>query len=391
MRKLLVIVMILLQAFALPAAEFAYHVFELRTEAEFSDGVFPASVVYQFDFPVKDLIEGSTTVVAARLDAGLDPRTLRQDPDDGSFYALDPDSVDFDLDYLAMYGEINLYIDQGFMHKERSDKDLFRLFASLDVRFEHAYDKLEWMSDSDHLDALFNYVVDGVKYYRFSGSSWTGAPELKGKRQNNTVSLSFAFTVDYLRETVTERDGVMFKSWLRWAPDFIPLSTGYSDFLASYNTLTVSKTLLSKDNKAWSEGLTWVSLVLDEEITYRYIWGDKVPAYIQGGELWEDAIVPNLRHVFTSMTTLTLYGPQLGVPDLYPDISLFIGLGWGLGKALNSKSSERYTEFVSCYGLRGELVLFNICEFFVEVGCVLDPAFNEEHYVKGRAGFQFGI
>lgn len=388
MRKLALSLLILLQVCALSAIGFGYHVFELHTEPEFSDGVFPSSVVYQFNFPMVNLVEGSESEVAARLDAGLDFRQLRQNPDDGSFYAENP--VDFDLDYMAMYGEISLFYSQGFLHKAAVDKDFITLYASFDVRFEHAYETLDWMSDSDHTDGLFKYVADdGSRVYRFSGSSWTGAPELKGKRQTTQLSLTFAFTMDYLREGVTDRDGVSFKSWWRWTPENAPLATGNSGFIASYNTVQLSKTLLYRGQAG--KDLSWVSIVLDDFLTYRILWGDKIPVYIQGGDIWGDSDVPNLQHAITNRLALTVYGPQVLVPDFYPSLTLFLDLGWGLGKAMNSKSDETYFEFVSSYGLRGELVMYNICSLFFELGCVVNPAFNEDHYVKGRAGFQLGI
>ena len=393
MRKLLIILLLLLQVLALPAISFGYHVFELRSEPEFSEGVFPSSVIYQFNFPVKDFIQGSSTAVAARLDAGLAFPTLRQDPDDGSFYAQEshPDHGAFDLDYTTMFGEINLFYSQGFMHKDKPDKDFLTVYAAIDARFEHSYDRLDWMTDSGHTDGLFHYVEDGVKTNRFPGSSWKGAPELKSDRTNTQFSITLSFTVDYLREETTERDGFKFTTWLRYAPEYLNFSSGKSDFIASYSTLQYSKTLLSKENKIWPKDLNWVSLVFDDILTYRVIFGDKVPVYIQGGDIWGDSDVPNLRNVFTNRAQVTLYGPQLYARDLYPDLTFFFDLGLGVGKALNSDSDKSYTEWVSSYGIRAEFVLYNICEVFFEIGCVLNPAFDDDRYVEWRAGFRLGI
>ena len=115
MTKRLFLVLILFTALLCPvsAIGFGYHIIEAKAEADFSAGIFPVALNYQFNFPVPDVIEGSSTELAFRLDNGLDIRKLRQHPDDGRF--LNEDNAGFPLEYMVLYDEFNLFYRQSMM------------------------------------------------------------------------------------------------------------------------------------------------------------------------------------------------------------------------------------------------------------------------------------
>lgn len=385
MRKSIAVILLSLVLSPLFSIGFGYHVFEVRTEPEFGAGVFPSSVMYQFNFPVPDLIEGSKTELAFRLDNGLVYRTLRQDPETGAIFAENPSLYDFPHDYTVHYDEFNLFFGQGFVDTGFSDQDLLTAFVSIDGRFEMAFERLSWMRDANETEGLF-WTKDGA--YRFpADGSWQGAPELSADRSVFQTSITLGLMFDYMRDMTTTRDGIRGGVYWRFAPDWMILTDGTASFFLSWNEVQLSKTLYSVPN---GKDRTWFSIVLDDYLKYRFIIGDKVPAYIQGGELWGPD-VPNAQNVITNRLAITFYGPQINSRDTYPSITLFWDYGWGLGKVLNTSSGERIAESVGSYGIRAEFVVFSIAKFYYEIGCSYDPVFREEAYVAQRFGFSVGI
>lgn len=383
-----ILIFIILSA-SLPAIGFGYHVFEIRTELEFGYGVFPSSVMYQFNFPMPDFIPGTKTELAFRLDNGLVYRHLRQNPDDGSFLALDPPS--YPTEYTVLFDEFNLFFGQGFVDTGFSDNDLITLFLSIDGRFENAYERLSWLSGPGEREGVFGYSDGSGWVDRFPGSSWIGAPELAGDRMMFQTSLTTGVVLDYMRDKVTRRDGVWFASYLRLAPDFMILNDGTGNFIASWNELKLSKTLFSVDNEKDYRDLSWVSIVLDNHTVYRYLFGDRVPQYILGGDIWGNSDVPAYDSVLTNRLSLTIYGPQINSRDTYPLIRIFWDFGVGFGHPLNSIHDDYGVETVGSYGVRAEFIIFDIAQLYYEIGCVYDPAFNEKVYVEQRFGFSVGI
>ena len=387
-RVLAVILLSVISMLSLSAIGFGYHVFEIRTEPDFAHGVFPSSVMYQFNFPMPDLIPGTKTVLAFRLDNGLVYRHLRQNPDDGSFLALDP--PDYPTEYTVLFDEFNLFFGQGFVDTEFSDNDLVTVFLSIDGRFENAYERLSWLSSPSETGGVFGYTTSSGWVDRYPGSSWIGAPELSGDRMMFQTSITAGVVVDYMRTRVTRRDGVRLGSYLRMAPDWMLLSDKTGNFLASWTELDLSKTLFAVEQTD-PRDLSWVSIVLDNHTEYRYLFGDRIPQYILGGDIWGDSDVPAFSSVLVNRLSLTVYGPQINSRDTYPLIMVFWDFGIGFGEPLNSLNRSSGVETVGSYGFRAEFIIFDIAKLYYEIGCVYDPAFNEKVYVEQRFGFSVGI
>ena len=241
------------------------------------------------------------------------------------------------------------------------------------------------------MEGLFNTFGGGTKAERFPEASWVGAPELAGSRSMFQTSITAGLVVDWMDDDVTRRDGVRFGSYLRFSPSWMPLSTGDASFIVSWNELEASKTLYTVGQTGRTE-LSWFSVVLDDKLTYRYIFGDKVPSYIQGGDIWGRGDVPNAAHVLSNRLSLTFYGPQINSRDSYPSLTIFWDLGLGLGRVLNRGSVDEFiAETVGSYGIKVEFIIFGIIELYYEIGCSYDGAFNEDSYVEQRFGVTVGI
>lgn len=373
---------------------FGYHILEIRTTPDFGKGIFPTSLKYQFNFPVPDIVPGSKTIFTFRLDNGLEYRQLRQRPDDGAIYAKNPEyivadgfSENFDRIYSVQFDEFNLLFSQGFLHTDFANEDMLTAQVSIDGRFENAFEKLTWLYDANHMEGVF---YKGIGDIRFENSSWVGAPELIGNRSVFQLSLTFDFEFNMLRDRVTRKDGVKARTSFRYNPSWLQLfGDTTASFMLSRNEVDAAFTLFAVKQNGRRD-TTWISAVIEDNFTYRYIKGTKSPAYIQGGHIWGTQ-APNAEHVFTNRLSLTLYGPQINSYDCYPSISGFVDIGFSLGKVLNTSSNEDIKEFAGSVGFNVKFIIFNIVNFYYEFGYVFNPVFSEEKYTKQSFGFSVGI
>lgn len=387
MKNLFVVLSLLIVvSSSLFAIGFGYHVLEVRSMPEFGEGVFPTSVLYQFNFPFPDLIPGSKSALAFRLDNGLEYRNLRQNPETGDLYAIT--GVDHITEYSVLFDEFNLIFSQGVVHSSFSSDDMLTFSFSIDGRFENAYERLSWMDGPDNTDRVFfKKNESGGWENRFS--SFSGVPELVGDRSLFQTTMSFGFDFNLMKDEITRRNGIKLSSWVRWAPEWMPMTDKTGLYLLSWTNLKLSYTPFAiKQNDP--RNLSWFSAVIDNSTTYRYIMGEKVPQYIQGGEIY-GTISPNSEHVITNRLALTLYGPQINSRDCYLSVTGFWDIAYSFGNVLNKLESLKISELSGSVGFRASFMIFNVAELFYEIGYVYDPVFSEEKYSSQKFGFTIGV
>ena len=384
---LLIIFTIALPAFSIG---FGFHAFEIRTNPEFSRGIFPTSLLYQFDFPVPDFIPGNTTEVDFRIDNGIDFRTLRQHPETGIPFATDPTNADwqFPHDYITIYDEMNLIFAQGFFKTPMSNKDLLKLWTTFDIRFENSYERFSYLLNPEEMEGLFLLSPSPNKKNRFD--NWIGQPELSADRSTSNISFSLGFDINLMKENITTRNGIKNSLWVRLNPIWTDwFKDGTHDFFMLWDKLDLSWTIC-KIRQSGEKDINWFSIVLDNSTTYRYITGNKIPYYIQGGHIFGLQAL-NTEHVLTNRTSLTFYGPQINSYDCYPYISGFIDIGFSAGKLLNAATPEKYFDFIGSTGIKMEFIIFNIASFYYEIGYIFNNVLNEDNTVISRFGFSFGV
>ncbi len=373
------------------AIGFGYHVLDIRTSPNFSIGghwELPVSVVYQFNFPVPDFIKGSTTSLAFRLDNGLDYRTLRQDPLTGAILSDDDERFPA-RDYMTLFDEFNLEFAQGMIHTGFADEDLLTLKVSIDGRFENAYESLDYFSDKDHREGLFHTIENGAIADRspFGSDFLPGTPELSADRSVFQLSLSAGLDINFMKDDVTSINGIKLSSFARWSPSWLQLFSDTSDFLLWENRLDLAWTMF---RLPFVNGLSSLSMMLSDSVEYRYLTGEKVPYYAMGTEVWETRGYPT-EHVITNHLALTLFGPQLFFRDVYPYVSAFFDLTYSWGRILNSDGLRMEGDFTASYGVKAELVLFNVSTVFYELGVVSPSSNPDDIYSIQRFGFKVGL
>ncbi len=394
MKKLISFLLFLVVASSLFAIGFGYHVLDIRTEPEFAKGIFPSSLLYQFNFPMPDFISGNSTLFTFRLDNGLVYRTLNQDPDTGRLYSEYPEllsefSSDKARDYSVHFDEFNLLFRQGFFKTSLSDNDMLSVSLSFGGRFERAYERLFFMYDGSNTEGAFQKSLGEE---RFPSSSWTAYPELSGDRSSVHTFYSAALDFDFMRDMITRKDGFKLTSYFRSSIPFISmLDDKKVDFKIIWNRLSAAKTLLAV-NERKNPSLTYFSAVVGTDLAYRYIWGDKVPYYLENDcNLFGVTALPT-RHLITDRTYINIYGPQIHNKDFYPFISLFHDIAFSIGDVINNTNGDSINEWVASAGFRAEFVIYNYCRLFYEIGYVYkNPFTDSENTTEARFGFSVGV
>lgn len=387
MRKKLLIIILLFITFNLSAIGFGFHILELRTMPDFGANTFPTSLVYQFNFPMPDFLSGNTTLLAFRLDNGMEERLLKQNPDDGRI--IDTDSTlmagftnQEARKYTTHYDEFLLIYEQGFF-----GQDLVKFHFSFGGRFELSFERLFWMFDNKNTEGLFYKSPDKPRY---PSSSWAGAPELAGNRNIFQTFLNFGLSFNYLKDEETVKNGISLDSMLRLSPIWMPLTDKTADFISLYNVLKINYTPIAVYQKGNHKEYTNFSLVLGNDLSYRWIMGEKVPYYIQGGVI-TGAYVPNTSSIITNRTYVSIYGPQIAAKDCYPVVTGFHELGYSFGDILNMNSKNSFTAYVGTIGFRAEFNIYNICRLYYQMGYVYKTAFSDETKVITSFGFTLGV
>lgn len=387
MRKKLLIIILLFITFNLSAIGFGFHILELRTMPDFGANTFPTSLVYQFNFPMPDFLSGNTTLLAFRLDNGMEERLLKQNPDDGRI--IDTDSTLMACftnqearKYTTHYDEFILIYEQGFF-----GQDLIKLHFSFGGRFELAFERLAWMFDNKNTEGLFWKSPGNARY---PTTSWVGNPELAGSRNIFQTFLNFGLSLNYLKDEETVKNGVSLSSMLRLSPEWIPFTDKTADFYSLYNVLKLNYTPVAIYQNGKHKDYTWFSTVIGNDFSYRWILGAKVPYYIQGG-LITGAYVPNTSSVITNRTYISLYGPQLAAKDCYPVVTGFHELGYSFGNILNMGSKNSLTAYAGTIGFRAEFNIYNICRLYYQMSYVYKTAFSDETKVITSFGFTLEV
>ncbi len=395
-RIISVFIVLLFISSELFAIGFGFHVFEVRTTPEFSNGVFPISALYQFDFPMPSLIGNEISRLAFRLDSGLVYRTLTQNPDDGRLLDQYPDAAfsdgtlfsDFTTrSYTTHYDEFNMLFEQGFFGKLNSHNDLVTLHASFGGRFEISYERLNWMGSPDETSGVF---WKAFKEERFPDSTWVGQPELAGTRSVFQTFLTFGATLDMMMDDITSQNGLKLDAWARFCHPGMIRHDGSADFNVFKTTLSAAYTPLKFMRNDKPE-LSALSFIIGTDLSLKTISGTAIPYYVADTSIY-GVKLPNTVNTFTNRVYATLYGPQLNAKDLYPFITVFNDYGVSFGNVANRSEEEKITETAASFGFRAELVIYNIANIFYEFGYVYKQPFTDEEYpITAKLGVSVGV
>ena len=393
-----IIILLLLTLIITPISSigFEYHIFEIRTSPEFSRGVFPTSLLYQFNFPVPNIKETWKTEINFRIDNGLKFKTLRQEPNTGIPFSSIPDNVEWNYptDYISIYSEMNIVFGQGFFTSPLSNENLLKLWTTVDLRFENSYEDFDYLKSPNDMEGLFHMPIKeegSTKIIeRFPDCNWIGQPELRGNRSTSNLSISLGLDINLMQDKITRRNGMKYSLWTRLSPkSFDVFNSATEEYFLIDNKLDLSFTPFYLKMKG-SRDTSWFSIVLDNSFSYRYITGNMIPEYIQGGYIF-GAQALNTKHKISNRTSITLYGPQINSYDCYPLLSGFFDIAYSCGTLLNSSNNHSYNDMIMSTGFKAEFIIFDIANIYYEFGYIIDNTLNLPSSTISRFGFSFGV
>ena len=186
MRRI-VIALLLIVSLPLHAEVFYSSIINASYLSDFAMSAFPVSFWGEFGVDDLGLVEDLNTRALVRVEAGMDQRTLRQWPSDGSVIS-DPDEQ---RRYSVVFSEGLVGFQQGLMDNPEEGKEDFLTFSFLiGVRWEQAFASLRDIQNGD-----YGGIFDDTGYFR-PGSTIVGVPELNGNKyslSNSIQDLDIAF------------------------------------------------------------------------------------------------------------------------------------------------------------------------------------------------------
>lgn len=344
-------------------------------------GASPVGFETQFDIPAAFMPENDT-LFRLNLKGGLANRNVLQNYIDGSWngnLAIN--------EYLYGYADYEFYISQNFF------KNRLSVFGTFRGRHELAFDNLEYYLQRDE-DPM---------------SSWTGLPangddifsiaEISGNRYAISHQTRFGFSLNYMDWGNLSGSGINFGLSATIAPEKMINSNGTDnkgnrnpafDYYSVNSYLNIKNTIFQWKRK---NGFNVLSLVVENNTSYRTLWGDHVPMFMNSGGIWR-ASSTNLNHSINNTSYITLYGPQFISTDCYPYAYVFFGVGASFGKLNNAVDQTFYSDFYTSAGVHLHLKLFNVINMFSEFGYVFIPdrvASSSQGYHDTKFGFYISL
>lgn len=384
MKRAFLALIFLILSFSVFSIGFGYQILQIRTMPEFGSGIFPTSIIYQFNLPIPDFIAGNTSLLTFRLDNGLENRKIIKNPDDGRLIDLYPELSDAFTNedarnYLAQYDEFLLLFEQGFFNK-----DLIKLHFSFGGRFEMAFERFSYMSNSSNTEGLF-YKSPGVK--RYGASAFSGIPELGGDRNVFQTFVNFGLEIKHLEDRNVIKNGFILSSMLRLNRENMPLNDKTADFISLNSGLEFFHTPFFS---TYGDGrYSLFSILLYNRTSHLMIIGESVPYYVQDIS-FHTTYVPGSEHLVKNYTSFVLFGPQLGAVDLYPKIELYHDIGYSFGALLNAGEGNNQSVITSAIGLYLEFNIYNISKLFYKIGYIY-KAINTADMNKINISFGFSL
>jgi|GEM_PF-1237813 hypothetical protein len=371
----------------LPAVMLNDIVLGVTMHPDFALNMFPVAIEAEFSMPGLEFNPGNSTSLTFTMNAGYTPRWLTQDPRTGAFLTWDDtdstllsdNSTTFSreqAEYSALFSAWSLALSQGLAYSPITKGDLITATVSFDGRWEQAMERLEASRHADWaLGGNLTFSDNSGTRSIFSGPL-LGTPDLQGNRYMLSTSLNAGITINLQNETNTTLDGIEIEASGLWAPwwlfNDLQWFDGTSDYWMLSAALSAGHTLYQKRR---SNGYNTVSLVLSDDLSYRWLDGNKIPKFAETGGIW-GVSAQNLTHALTNSLKLSVFGPQFIAQDCYPYAYAFLDMGYASGYLNNTGHSLKYSNFMGSTGVHVHLRLFGIFHVFYEIGYIFGPEIN---------------
>ena len=373
MRRI-VIALLLIVSLPLHAEVFYSSIINASYLSDFAMSAFPVSFWGEFGVDDLNLVEDLNTRALVRVEAGMDQRTLRQWPSDGSVIS-DPDDQ---RRYSVVFSEGLVGFQQGLMDNPEEGKEDFLTFSFLiGVRWEQAFASLRDIQNGD-----YGGIFDDTGYFR-PGSTIVGVPELNGNKYSLSNSISIGLDFSSMDDDYLTPEGYRFSFcftagpwWLLNSPTIFNTSSTTDYWKLMYDA-AYSHTFFQGFQDDGEMSL--YSLFMDFSLSSQIIFGKAVPQH-QMEVRFRDEVIPPRPFMTDVRASLSLSGPEFISNGTFPMATLVVENAVAAGHLINSTGRESGAGFYGSIGLRADVFIMGL--FRAYAGIYLDYL-SPEGYAPG--------
>ena len=379
-KKIIMLIAVGLIAFSAAASDWTPLITNLDTHPEVLWGICPMYIEGGVSYDGFEFIEDRETRIQLIVGGGYGQRKLWQNPTTGESTASEwVQPLTYDVGYVNWA----VRFIQGFWDSPWDPgSDLLQIMFAYEGRYEYNTDSLA----VGQLKSNYGNpsMVESLDQFFHAGDS-SVYPDLQGNRQFLATNLHLGLTLDLMTDTIIKNDGIRINLDFNWSPYALNSALdGKADFYSiTFNALG-AKTLYSITDENWD----WFSIQVLDRIFINWTSGSMIPVYAQNnGSLGrqvrgfadfsmnrEFAVVNNFEFRFT--------GPMLGTKLLYPRLSLFVDVGYGMGRYYNTDWNPS-GDFVASTGASISITLIDAIDLGVSAIYLIEG----ENYAKGPGSF----
>lgn len=337
---------------------------------DFAYGTFPLSLWADFGVSGISLIDGVSTKIYARIEAGLTQRALKQYPQSGDVIPADSS---LNRSYLVAFSDGSAVWEQGLVaDEERPGEDKISISIALRMRWEQAFPTFKDMRDND-----FSGIFDEPDL--FPDAFYVGTPELNGDRYFLSNSFSFTATYNKFDSHYLTPNGYKIDASIIFAPFWLANELPiFNEIKTDAYRINVNGnydyTIL--DKKTYS-GKNLYSMYVTTSASATFLFGKSIPRYMQDKSFMGKSIVPRLFYS-DIYAKLQFNGPEFLSLGTYPAAYVFIQNGVNAGPLINNKNSSVGAEFFGGFGVGVQMTLIGYLRAFVEYSYIYTPIYGEE-------------
>ena len=374
-KRILISVLVLILSFVPGYAKESFYqtIINASYLGDFAFNSFPLSLWADFGISGIELMQGLTTKIYVRIEAGTTERSLKQYPSSGDI--IENRSSFDSLSYSVAFSDGSAIFEQGVLaDPDREGRDMVSISISMRMRWEQAFATFRDIRKKNYAGVFGNSLL-----FPDTAGTYVGAPELSGNMYFLSNSFSFSASLDRLESDYIAPNGYKVDASMVFAPFWLGNNFGFisPDITTDAYRFRISGeydyTIFEKKNQA---GKNLYSLYITTSSSATFLFGNSVPKYLQDKNFMGKNVVARLFYA-DLYARLQLNGPEILSLGTYPAIYLIIQNGVNAGALINSKTSKLDAEFLGGFGLGTQITMIGYLRAFFEYYYVYTPIFGE--------------
>lgn len=363
---------------------------------------FPSSVRISQGASDMGWFDDVDTSLLMDMSFGVQQRKLVQDPATGSYLTADQLAQDaWQYGYSTFYSQVSYTFRNALFDNRRTEKKSLVVDASIDVRFEQAFDSFDNIRAGRSFLQNYPWKDGTLENYWTGGNEFAAIPDLRGGAYMLATGITLKAGWDdmYQEYNTIYREGLDADGTLTLAPWFLLNDMGrlFSSLDSLFDTAvdyyriagdaTYAKVLYNREDwKRWNI----FSIVLEDVAHMQFLMGGAVPKFADTIS-FPGIGYTNLPLVAQNQLKLYLYGPAFLTDNTIPYGYVFLNLGLATGVPNNSTDAPWETFAYAEIGLNAHLEVMGALHIFAEVSYVFSNITNYGCFFDWNVGAYFSL